>query len=52
MSVNATFFLSNTVDKCIYNGASIDANDLTANGNLCAYVEGVNRVWACSAPDR
>ncbi|KAB2574733.1 hypothetical protein BFW01_g8361 [Lasiodiplodia theobromae] len=52
MSVNATFFLSSTVDKCIYNGASIDANDLTANGNLCAYVEGVNRVWACSAPDR
>ncbi|KAF4538847.1 uncharacterized protein LTHEOB_1201 [Lasiodiplodia theobromae] len=36
MSVNASFFLSSNVDKCVYNGASIDANDLTANGNLCA----------------
>ncbi|KAL0263046.1 hypothetical protein SLS55_002021 [Diplodia seriata] len=39
-------------DKCVYNGASIDASGLTTNGNLCAYVEGMNRVWACSAPDR
>ncbi|KKY15471.1 putative conserved hypothetical protein [Diplodia seriata] len=52
MSVNATFFLSTTEDKCVYNGASIDASGLTTNGNLCAYVEGMNRVWACSAPDR
>ncbi|OJD30265.1 uncharacterized protein BKCO1_6300028 [Diplodia corticola] len=52
MSVNASFFLSSTEDKCVYNGASIDASDLTTNGNLCAYIPGVNRVWACSAPDR
>ncbi|KAG6356916.1 hypothetical protein INS49_014791 [Diaporthe citri] len=51
MSVDASFFRSTVKDRCIYDGASMQAGNNTMSGNLCAYVEGETRVWACSASD-
>ncbi|KAL2288829.1 hypothetical protein FJTKL_03483 [Diaporthe vaccinii] len=52
MSVDVNFFRSTVKDRCSYDGASMVAGNNTMRGNLCAYVEGETRVWACAASDR
>lgn len=51
MDLNVTFFRSPVKDECIYEGASMPCGNNTMRGNLCAYIEGMTRVWTCSASD-
>ncbi|KAF2232553.1 hypothetical protein EV356DRAFT_534482 [Viridothelium virens] len=49
MSRDPVFFTSPTPNACSFNGTTIHADLNTQNGNLCAYISGIPRVWACPA---
>ena len=55
MSQSPVYFLSSIPNACSFNGTTINAINepyTSQDANLCAYIAGVQRVWACPAEIR
>lgn len=52
MSSSPIFFQPTTTDTCTYGNYSIDADQNTQNGDLCATIPSISQaLWACPAPN-